>query len=172
MVCHCGTPVFVRRAMAGTQQSCGCGKGRYKHGASKRHEHDGDRLYSIWSNMRQRCANPRGKSWENYGGRGITVCSEWDDFVVFRAWAVANGYAVGLTLDRRDNDGDYTPANCQWSTWAEQSRNRRSNLLFTRGGETKTLKEWTALGPVPYSTVYARVVKSGWDIERALTQAP
>ena len=171
-LCDCGTPVFIRKALLGKQKTCGCERGRYKHGLSKKHAADGERMYSVWSNMRQRCSNPNGKSWTNYGGRGIRVCDEWYDYVAFRSWALAGGYAEHLTLDRVNNDGDYEPGNCRWATRAEQSRNRRSNHVFTRNGQTKTLKEWASLSPVPYATVYARVIKLEWDIERALTQAP
>lgn len=170
-LCHCGTPVFVRKALLAKQKTCGCEKGRYKHG-SRKHAADGDRLYSVWSNMKQRCLNPKSTAYDRYGGRGIRVCAEWMEFIPFRDWALASGYAEGLSIERVDNEGDYTPVNCRWATATEQSRNRRSNHLFTRAGETRTLKEWAALSSVPYATVYARVIKLGWDIERALTQAP
>ena len=83
------------------------------------------RLYGVWCYMRERCGNPNTKRYKDYGGRGISVCSEWDDYAVFRAWALANGYKKGLTLDRENNDSNYEPDNCQWITNAEQAKNRR-----------------------------------------------
>lgn len=77
--------------------------------------------------MKRRCRNPNTKDWPNYGGRGISVCSEWLDYRNFRAWATANGYAEGLTLERIDNDGNYEPSRCCWIPQGEQSRNRRSH---------------------------------------------
>ena len=83
-------------------------------------------LYRHWKAMRWRCSptNTRHRQW--YNNRGITVCSEWDDWAVFKEWALANGYAEGLTIDRIDNDRGYSPGNCQWITLAENvSRARR-----------------------------------------------
>lgn len=85
-------------------------------------------LLGVWNAMKQRCRNPRCKLWPHYGGRGIGVCPEWlapNGFYAFQDWALGAGWAEGLTLDRTDNDGDYTPANCRFVTRAENLRNRR-----------------------------------------------
>ena len=92
----------------------------YKHGLSK------DPLYSRWKTMKQRCYNPKCKSYKNYGGRGIQVCQEWkNDFLAFYNWAINNGYQKELEIDRKDNDGNYTPENCRFVTRSKNNKNRR-----------------------------------------------
>lgn len=108
-----------------------CYTGRMKHGLAKRSEQHP--LYWTWKNMRQRCMNPRVPHFKYYGGRGIKICKRWDDFAVFVA--DIGERPPGMTLDRRNNNGHYTPTNVRWITRAEQSRNRRD---FITANETKT----------------------------------
>lgn len=125
--CDCGNSVFIPLSRAGRHtSSCGCLRNdtvrqlRIKHGESQ------TRLYSIWKGMNKRCSNPATKSYEVYGGRGISVCDEWkQDYNAFREWALSHGYDEKLTLDRINNDLGYSPNNCKWATKAEQSQNRR-----------------------------------------------
>lgn len=86
------------------------------------------KLYNVWVAFRQRCTNPNNKGYKNYGARGVSVCKEWDSFPVFEEWAYANGYVedAELSIDREDNDGDYTPDNCRWVDRYTQNVNRRS----------------------------------------------
>ena len=85
------------------------------------------RLYRIWADMKSRCYYEKNNHYDTYGGRGITVCDEWkNDFVLFRNWALANGYSDELTLDRKDNNIGYTPDNCRWVTRAAQAHNLRA----------------------------------------------
>lgn len=110
--------------------------GKTKHGGC------GTRLYSIWKDMRRRCNNENRKQYCDYGGRGITVCEEWNDFEAFRNWALRNGYTDQLTIDRKDNDGNYEPSNCRWVTPSVQNLNTRQNANVEIDGVTKTVTEW------------------------------
>ena len=142
--CSCGNIRKLRRSFlrAGHIRSCGCLRAdvlralKTKHGFTK---HDGrdERLYNIWCLMRRRCRTPSDPFYSNYGGRGIRVCSEWDDYAVFRAWALSHDYREDLTIDRIDNDQSYEPSNCRWATYEVQANNRRPpKSLPSRDGTT------------------------------------
>lgn len=131
--CSCGnfTEVTARSLRSGNTRSCGCihkeqlvrrNRASAKHGYS-----DKERLYNIWHAMRQRCYDPNRKDYPNYGGRGISVCFEWGDYEAFRSWAMANGYADHLSIDRIDVNGNYCPENCRWVDAKTQARNRRTD---------------------------------------------
>ena len=118
------------------------------------------RLYSIWSHMKNRCNSPKSDNYENYGKRGIKVCNEWQNsFDIFQEWAVTHGYSDTLTLDRKDNTGNYTPDNCQWITLTEQQLNRRNTTIID--GKTTTLLELSNLTGIPRTTVSKRLKKFG-----------
>lgn len=95
------------------------GDKRIKHGMSR------TRLHQCWRDMKQRCRNPKNQFYYCYGGRGITYCNEWEEFIPFMRWALANGYDETLTLERINNDGNYEPNNCTWATQQEQSLNKK-----------------------------------------------
>lgn len=119
--------------------------------------------------MIDRCENPKGASYHNYGGRGITICPLWrNDFTAFCEWARTHGYRQGLSIDRIDNDGDYSPDNCRFVGAKEQARNRRTNHIISFQGETKTLIEWAETIDMHPHTLQKRLA-SGWSIKRALT---
>lgn len=101
------------------------------------------RLYRIWKSMRARCYTPKWKPYTNYGGRGITVCKEWQDsFENFREWAWSNGYASNLELDRMDVNGNYEPSNCRWIPHYEQTINRRDTLYCLIDGKQTRLIDY------------------------------
>lgn len=102
----------------------------------------GTLLYGIWNSMKQRCNNPSVKTYRYYGAKGVTVCSQWEQFEPFRDWAIENGYEHGLTVDRIDSNGNYEPNNCRWIRLAEQQRNKSNNVTLTYKGETHCAKEW------------------------------
>ena len=130
--CECGKIVHIRGSQLrnGHHKSCGCFKGEYCRKTQLRHGWSGTHLHSIWSSMKQRCNNPNDPKYSDYGGRGISVCKEWNDsFETFKNWAIANGYEDGkghdCSIDRVDNDGNYEPGNCRWTTAKVQANNQR-----------------------------------------------
>lgn len=88
------------------------------------HNMSHSRLYCCWVDMKQRCLNPKNTFYPRYGGRGIKICEAWMDFVPFMNWSLSNGYNDTLTIDRINNDGNYEPSNCKWSTQKEQAQNK------------------------------------------------
>lgn len=149
VICRCSKVFFVilTAIKNGYTKSCGC------YGLEKRITFNTKHgmvlngithpIYKAWIGMRSRC-NGSGKSaYKNYFLRGILVCKEWkDNFNTFYKWAIENGWEKGLSLDRKDNNGNYEPTNCRWTTRVIQQRNRRSNVMLTAFGETKCLNEW------------------------------
>lgn len=173
--CDCGkaTVVSGNDLRTGHTQSCGCYKidtAKEKgtvHGDNRKGHRA--RLYTVWSGMMDRCYRPKNQKYDLYGGRGITVCTEWHDYETFRAWALLNGYRDDLTIDRKDNDGNYCPENCRWATDVEQSNNRRNNHLVTYDGETHTMAEWARIKGMSWATLQHRIYR-GWSLERAFNQ--
>lgn len=146
-VCKCGkefvtTGKSIRLKLI---KSCGCLKiSRIKEVGfkNKTHGETKTRLYNIWHGMKKRCRTKSDTSFKYYGGKGISVCDEWESsYEVFRDWANANGYEDNLTLDRLDNNGDYSPENCKWSDLYEQARNRSNNVRVDFKGENMTLSQ-------------------------------
>lgn len=135
----------------------------------KRYATDSGRLNRVWNGMMYRCGNPRDNGYRHYGGRGIRV--EFRDFEHFRDWALSNGYQAGLEIDRRDNDGHYSPENCRFVTREVNMRNTSRAKHLEAFGELKPLGAW-AEDPrcvVTYDTLYQRTYRYGWDPERALS---
>jgi hypothetical protein len=120
--------------------------------------------------MNQRCFNKNNPGYFKYGGRGITVCQEWQNsFDEFYNWSVKNGYNDDLTIDRINNNGNYTPDNCRWVTYHTQNNNTRANRLITFKGETMTMAQWANKINIHYSALEQRLNQLGWSVEKALT---
>lgn len=123
--------------------------------------------------MIYRCTNPSFIYYKEYGGRGIKVCDEWlNNKESFYQWAMNNGYKEGLQIDRIDNNGNYEPSNCRWTTREQNNKNKRNNRYYTINGETHLMSEWCNLYNISFSMVRYRVDYLHWDIYRALTEQP
>ena len=179
--CDCGNIVLASQSNLnkgtkerGGTKSCGCLKadsGREQlstHGLSQDDSGQQSRLYGIWCDMRKRCYNSDGKYFHRYGGRGISVCDEWLTFPPFYQWAMDNGYRDYLTLDRKENDGNYCPENCRWVTIKVQQNNRSDNHFITFNNCTMTMTEWSEAKGLKVGTLGFRLRK-GWTVEKALT---
>lgn len=166
--CDCGAVKSIRSdgLLSGAVRSCGCMKreqDRTNLTANHKHKMSHTRPYEIWQGMKRRCYNPHDARYDRYGGRGITVCDEWrDDFSAFYRWALDNGYADNLTIDRIDNNKGYSPENCRWTDFETQCRNRTTNIRITIGNATKPLTEWCEIFELDYQTIHARYNNDGF----------
>lgn len=161
--CDCGNEKIIRgkSLIAGYTKSCGCLQREGISSRAGKHHGFGTRLYAIWNSMRQRCNNPNHHAYANYGGRGITICSEWNDFSVFRGWALNSGYDPDAvrgecTLDRINVEEGYSPENCRWVNMCEQSRNKRDTIYIELHGEAHSLSEWSDILGIKYQTLWKR----------------
>lgn len=169
--CDCEAIVIVQGYILKKLKQMGCNECGNKLISIKNRRHNdmGTRLYETWTNMKTRCSNTKYSMYKDYGGKGISVCKEWIDYLDFKKWAIKSGYSEDLTLDRIDNDKNYYPENCRWSTMKEQQNNRTNNHLITYNGLTLTMMQWSERNNLVYGTLQRRIY-SGWDIERALTK--
>jgi len=175
--CECGNESIVHggHLRNGHTQSCGCFQKEKNvivhttHSLSRDQEGNRTKLYHVWDGIKQRCSNQNSTFYKDYGGRGIQVCEDWDDYQNFHQWAISNGYKEGLTIERKDVNKGYFSENCCWATQQQQARNKRSNHKLTFHRETKILVEWAEeLGINPY--ILSNRLRRGWSVERALTQ--
>lgn len=175
--CDCGNEKEIRASHLkdGGTTSCGCyceevREEFYKiRDARPRSTRKQERLYRIWKGLRSRCNNKNYPKHSRYGGRGITVCKEWDDYLVFKIWALENGYSDELQIDRIDNDGNYGPSNCRWVTSKQNCNNKSTCHYLTVNGTTHTLSEWADITGVPMRTIWMRI-KYGLPEEKIIAK--
>lgn len=169
--CDCGKELNVLgiHLCSGHTKSCGCFRQDTTSANRKMHGMTNTRLYSIWKNMKRRCLSKTHPDYALYGERGISICDEWiQHFDMFEKWAIDNGYADDLSLDRRDVNGNYEPNNCRWVTQKVQCNNTRRNINIQYNGEVHTMKEWASILGINYGTLQSRISR-GWTFERALS---
>ena len=159
--CECGktTTVTSDKLQSARTKSCGC--------IRIKHRMTSTPTYKSWESMRRRCMNSRAHNYYLYGGRGIAVCSRWlNSFENF--YEDMGERPVGKSLDRIDNNGNYEPQNCKWSTPEEQQNNTRHNNNITYNGQTMSLSRWARFTGIERSKLWHRI-NNGWSVERALT---
>lgn len=171
--CDCGTEKIVRRdhLLETRVRSCGCllresaARSHWRHGESSRQNRTVE--YATWVKIKCRCQNPSDISYENYGGRGIRICDRWSDS--FESFLADMGRRPKNTsIDRIDNNGHYEPGNCRWASIKIQSRNKRTNVMVSHNGQTKTVAEWAEAIGIGYFTLHSKI-KRGMTPEQALT---
>lgn len=131
---------------------------------------NGTKEYTAWKGMRQRCRNPKNPKYHRYGGRGITVCDEWD---LFENFLRDMGPAPGgeYSVDRKDNNGNYCKDNCRWATNKVQTNNSSRNRILTYGGIAMSVTQWAEKLKISTHTLNHRVTALGWTIEKAIEKA-
>lgn len=173
-ICDCGNQVTVRGKSLknGDSKSCGCLQKELISQRASKHHGVGTRLYAIWDSMRQRCNNPKNQAYRNYGGRGIQICKDWNNFNKFKNWAYDNGYSDTakrgeITLDRINVNENYSPENCRWINMKRQANNKRNTVYLTYKDKTLSLSEWSDITKIKYCTLWRRY-KQGKTPEQIL----
>jgi hypothetical protein len=171
-LCDCGNHHIANGGdlKRGNIRSCGCLSKELKSLRAKMlnrtHGLTECSLYSTWKNMRQRCNNPNNQDYHSYGGRGISVCKEWNNFATFKK--DMEGKTQGLTIERIDTNKGYSKENCRWASTLEQARNKRTNKPITHNGKTMLLSEWSQLLGIKEGTLWMRI-RRGWPVDQAFT---
>lgn len=166
--CDCGNIKVVGRQplVDGNTRSCGCLNQEKRRERTTTHGYHGTKTYRAWKSMMARCETASASHFEYYGGRGIKVCERWHRFENFIE--DMGECPPEMSLDRIDTNGNYEKTNCRWATREQQCNNKRDNHNLTWNGKTHTLKQWSTILGINYSTIRARVNR-GWDVDRVLT---
>ena len=169
-ICDCGTRKVISKyhLLDGKTKSCGClfsellSKRNYKHGKSN------TSTYMCWCAIRNRCYRKTATGYKNYGGRGIKVCYRW---MTFKNFLKDMGEKpIGLSIERIDNNKNYSPENCRWATRQEQNNNSRQNVWITYNGEKLTMTQWSKRLNINLTTLRSRLTTLNWTVEEALAQ--
>jgi hypothetical protein len=174
--CECGVESYKRAETLknGQTRSCGClrvettTKNKTTHGMAR----VGDRRspeYKVWASMKNRCADPKSQRWASYGGRGIRVCDRWlHSFENFYADMGARPSARHQ-IDRKDNDGPYSPDNCHWVTPLANANNKARSRLIEFGGRSMSMSQWAREVGLDSHALAYRLDRAGWSVEKSLT---
>lgn len=168
--CDCGKTAHVRAnyLRSGKTTSCGCQK---RLGHKPTHGHARGRqtpTYLAWLGLRSRCSNPKNIRWPEYGGRGITVCERWKESFEHFLADMGEKPSRAHQIDRINNDGNYEPSNCRWTTRIEQMNNTSANVRVVFQGRVQTIAQWARELGIAANTIAVRL-RIGWSPERALT---
>lgn len=170
-ICICGNKKIAQLSSLRRSKnpSCGCAVKHFiKHGDCQKGKRE--RLYTIWAGMRGRCKYKNTANWKNYGGKGITVAKEWENYMDFKDWAISSGYSDNLEIDRIDNNKNYCPENCRWVDSLEQSNNRGVVKKIKYKGMEKTLNEWAKFIGIKKSTLGQRYYTYKWTLDKCFRE--
>lgn len=168
--CDCGArkTVLVQNLTTKRTQSCGCFKRERAREANVTHGQSQTSEFNSWQAAKARCFNPHNHAFARYGGRGITMCAKWrNDFSAFLA--DMGPRPEGSEIDRKDNNGPYSPANCRWATAKQQANNRWNNREVFAHGVAQTIREWSDMTGIPYDNIKQRLRVLKWSPERAIS---
>lgn len=169
--CECGNIGEVQLSCLrnGHSTSCGCEQKKRVSAANTKHGLEKHPLYNTWKNIKKRCNYINASEYENYGGRGISVCEEWsNNFQSFYNWAINNGWSKELTIDRIDTNGNYCPENCRWANVETQMNNMTKNHYIEYNGDTYTLSTLSKHLSIPYNIVRYRLSNCKWTVEQLI----
>lgn len=169
LLCDCGNEVCFEasRFKYGNTSSCGCFRKEQTSKDHKTHGMSKSSTYQCWTAMKKRCHNSNSSDYSLYGKRGIKVCARWHSFENF--YSDMGDKPEGMTIDRIDCNGDYSPENCKWATASEQARNKRNTVFVTYQGVTKSLHDFCDELSLNCRTVMTRLKQQKWTVERALS---
>lgn len=167
-LCECGktTVQFGTILRTNRIKSCGCIIFETRDGKSTEYRHE----FDAWKAMIRRCYVETEKAYKNYGGRGITVCDRWlnsfENFLLDMGERPSSEYS----LDRDDNEGNYTPSNCKWATRTEQNNNKRTNVILTHNGKSMTISQWAEELGCSHAKLNNRLNNLKWSVSDTLTK--
>lgn len=165
--CTCGRKKSVnkRSVIRGRTKSCGC----LQKATATTHGLSHTRAYRIWMAMKQRCCSKKHWLYPRYGGRGIFICEEWkNDVAIFCEWAAKNGCKKGLTIERKDNDGNYEPSNCKFVTIRENLNNTSKTVFLYVDGEKISLQNASLKYGINSAAISQRIKKLHWSDNNAV----
>lgn len=171
--CKCGNVITVmaNQLRTGRTKSCGCLSAETARKKATTHGKSKTKVYAAWMGMKSRCFNPSNDDYENYGGRGITVCERWvnsfENFLTDMGEPPVGEYSI----DRKNNNGNYEPENCRWALPVVQCNNKRNNTVITYDGRSQTKAMWCREVGITQSMLNTRL-RRGWSFEKAITTAP
>lgn len=152
--CDCGKEVIVRghNLTSGHTNSCRCHSNKRK----SKYPRQG-KIYNIWHCMKNRCEKQNDKRFKNYGGRGIKICKEWQNYDNFHEWAINTGYEEGLTIERKDINGNYEPDNCTWINKEQQADNTTRSVYYMFQGQERTIRQISNITGLTYGCILHRI---------------
>jgi hypothetical protein len=168
-ICDCGneTSVYAGSLTNGCSTSCGCFSLEFQRQSKTTHGKTSSSEYNTWMGIRGRCLNQNNDAYDDYGGRGISVCKKW---MTFEGFYEDMGDKPGpkYSIDRVDNNGNYCKENCRWATRTQQVRNRRNTRMLTVDGITMSLPDWAEKTGVKYATIKDRLNRHGYSDRDAI----